>query len=126
MLGCNTGVVGTGRYEPVVAGPLAHCCRGDGGPAERPRGLRRHPGGAEKRPSGARAEIFQLDSEGAIAPIIDSLPAAGVNSILLNEPAAGIDMVDLRDRYGTRLKFVGGIDKFAPRTSREAVDRELA
>jgi uroporphyrinogen-III decarboxylase len=83
-------------------------------------------GGAEERASGARAEIFQLDSDGNIAPIIDSLLAAGVNSILPNEPAAGMDMVALRDHYGPHLKLVGGIDKFAPRTSREAIDRELA
>ena len=74
----------------------------------------------------ARAELFQLDSDGNITPIVDSLLASGVNSILPNEPAAGMDMVALRERYGDRLKLVGGIDKFAPRTSREAIDRELA
>ncbi len=57
---------------------------------------------------------------------MDSLLAAGINSIIPNEPAAGMDIVALRERYGPRLKLVGGIDKFAPRTSREAIDRELA
>ena len=78
------------------------------------------------RPSGARAELFRLDSDGNINPIVDSLLAAGINSIIPNEPAAGMDIVALRERYGPRLKLVGGIDKFAPRTSREAIDRELA
>jgi hypothetical protein len=74
----------------------------------------------------ARAELFRLDSDGNINPIVDSLLAAGINSIIPNEPAAGMDIVALRERYGPRLKLVGGIDKFAPRTSREAIDRELA
>jgi hypothetical protein len=72
------------------------------------------------------AELFQLDSDGNVTPIIDSLLNAGVNSILPNEPAAGMDIVSLRMKYGDRLKLVGGIDKFAPRTSREAIDKELA
>ncbi|MFW5689943.1 MAG: uroporphyrinogen decarboxylase family protein [Spirochaetota bacterium] len=74
----------------------------------------------------AGAELFQLDSDGNITPVIDALMRGGVNSILPNEPAAGMDMVALRTKYGLDLKLVGGIDKFAPRTSREAVDRELA
>lgn len=89
-------------------------------------GRRASPRDAEPRAPGARAQLFQLDSDGNITPIVDSLLAAGVNSILPNEPAAGMDMVALRERYGDRLKLVGGIDKFAPRTSREAIDRELA
>ncbi|MFW6292287.1 MAG: uroporphyrinogen decarboxylase family protein [Spirochaetota bacterium] len=96
--------------------------------AATPGGVATEPGGATPghRAPGARAELFQLDSDGNITPIVDSLLAAGVNSILPNEPAAGMDMVALRERYGSRLKLVGGIDKFAPRTSREAIDRELA
>jgi len=71
------------------------------------------------------AQIFQLDSDGNIDPIIDALLRGGVNSVLPNEPAAGTDMVALRKKYGMQLKLVGGIDKFAPRTSREAIDAEL-
>ena len=71
------------------------------------------------------AEIFQLDSDGNINPIVDSLLNAGINSILPNEPAAGMDIVALRTQYGDRLRLVGGIDKFAPRTSREEIDAEL-
>ena len=75
---------------------------------------------------GAQAEIYQLDSDGNITPIVDSLLAGGVNSILPNEPAAGMDIVSIRETYGSRMRLVGGLDKFAPRTSREAIDRELA
>jgi uroporphyrinogen-III decarboxylase len=74
---------------------------------------------------GGGAELFQLDSDGNITPIIDSLLAGGVNSILPNEPAAGMDIVALRKTYGSRLKLVGGLDKFAVRSSRQAIDREL-
>lgn len=71
------------------------------------------------------AEIFQLDSDGNINPIVDSLLHAGINSVLPNEPAAGMDIVAMRTQYGDRLRLVGGLDKFAPRTSREAIDAEL-
>ena len=71
------------------------------------------------------AQIFQLDSDGNINPIIDALLNAGLTSVLPNEPAAGMDIVELRTRYGSRLMLVGGIDKFAPRVSREAIDAEL-
>lgn len=71
------------------------------------------------------AEIFQLDSDGNIMPIVDALLRSGVNSVLPNEPAAGMDIVDMRRRYGGALRLVGGIDKFAPRTSTAAVDAEL-
>ncbi len=71
------------------------------------------------------AQIFQLDSDGNINPIIDALLNAGVTSVLPNEPAAGMDVVALRRHYGSRLMLVGGIDKFAPRTSRDAIDAEL-
>ena len=76
-------------------------------------------------PSVPGAGIYQLDSDGNIDPIVDALLAAGVNSVLPNEPAAGMDIVALRKRYGNRLMLVGGLDKFAPRTSREAIDAEL-
>lgn len=71
------------------------------------------------------AEIFQLDSDGNITPVVDALMRGGVNSILPNEPAAGMDAVALRKTYGQKLMLVGGIDKFIVRTSREAIDREL-
>ncbi|TVQ22077.1 MAG: hypothetical protein EA382_12595 [Spirochaetaceae bacterium] len=71
------------------------------------------------------AQIFQLDSDGNITPVVDALMRGGVNSILPNEPAAGMDIVELRKKYGSALMLVGGIDKFAVRTSRDAVDAEL-
>lgn len=75
---------------------------------------------------GAGAELFQLDSDGNITPVLDALMRGGINSVLPNEPAAGMDIVALRERYGDSLRLVGGIDKFAVRHSKEAIDRELA
>ncbi|MFP4377046.1 MAG: hypothetical protein ACLFP4_08385 [Spirochaetales bacterium] len=75
---------------------------------------------------GAGATLFQLDSDGNINPVIDALMAGGVNSVLPNEPAAGMDIVALREKYGSALKLVGGLDKFAVRESTAAIDRELA
>jgi len=71
------------------------------------------------------AELFQMDSDGDIRPIIDDFIAGGVNSILPLEPAAGMDMVELRRRYGPSLALVGGIDKHALRADRAAIRKEL-
>lgn len=73
----------------------------------------------------AGAEIFQMDSDGNIDPIVESFVAAGVNSFLPLEPAAGIDMVALRRKYGHAVSLVGGIDKFALLGTGDDIDREL-
>ena len=41
------------------------------------------------------------------------------------EPAAGMDLVKLRQQYGTRLAFYGGIDKHVLRGSLAGIDAEL-
>jgi uroporphyrinogen-III decarboxylase len=41
------------------------------------------------------------------------------------EPAAGMDIVRLRQQYGTRLAFMGGIDKHVLRRSKEEIVAEL-
>lgn len=82
-----------------------------------------HAAWSEVVPAGA--EIFQLDSDGNIRPIIDALMRGGVNSIMPIEPVAGMDTVDLRREYGHRLRLVGGIDKHVVRQSRGAIDAEL-
>ena len=69
--------------------------------------------------------IFNLDSDGNILPIIDLLLEGGVNTIHPMEPAAGMDVVALRERYGRRLAMLGGIDKFVLRGSKADIRREL-
>ena len=41
------------------------------------------------------------------------------------EPAAGMDMVELRKKYGQRIAFKGGIDKHVLRQSKEEIRKEL-
>ena len=41
------------------------------------------------------------------------------------EPAAGMDVVKLRQKYGTALAHKGGIDKHVLRESKEAIRKEL-
>jgi uroporphyrinogen decarboxylase len=41
------------------------------------------------------------------------------------EPAANMDIVKIREKYGTRLAFCGGIDKHVIRRSKEDIVAEL-
>jgi uroporphyrinogen-III decarboxylase len=71
------------------------------------------------------ATVFSLDSDGDLAPIMDALLAAGINAMYPFEVRAGMDIVETRRRYGRRLAIGGGIDKFALREGRAAIDAEL-
>jgi len=71
------------------------------------------------------ARLFSLDSDGDLRALIPSFLAAGVNLIYPMEPAAHMDIVKLREQYGTRLAFAGGLDKHLLRRSREEIAAEL-
>lgn len=58
------------------------------------------------------ATLFAIDSDGNINPVIEALLDCGINEIYPMEPAAGMDMVQTRQRFGPELKMRGGIDKF--------------
>jgi hypothetical protein len=73
----------------------------------------------------AGARLFSQDSDGDINPILDEIVAAGINCVYPLEPKAGMDMLKLREKYGTKLAFKGGIDKFALRGTADDVKREL-
>jgi uroporphyrinogen-III decarboxylase len=73
----------------------------------------------------AGGTIFEQDSDGNVNPVVDALLEAGLTSMYPMEPAAGMDIVALRERYGTRLSMRGGLDKHVLRQGREAIDREL-
>jgi hypothetical protein len=75
------------------------------------------------RQGGAR--LFCIDSDGDLRPIIPELLDGGVNLLLPNEPAAGMDVVQLRAQYGERLAFMGGIDKHVLRRSKAEIEAEL-
>ena len=49
------------------------------------------------------AKIFSQDSDGNMNPVIDAILACGVTCLYPCEPAAGMDMMELRKKYGARL-----------------------
>jgi len=69
--------------------------------------------------------LFNQDSDGNMMPVLDAFLDVGVNMMHPFEPAAGMDTVEVRRRYGTRLAIVGGIDKHVLRRSKSEIDREL-
>lgn len=71
------------------------------------------------------ARIFEQDTDGNINPVIPALLDCGLNSIYPMEPAAGMDIVQVRQAYGRRLAVRGGIDKHVLRQDRAAIRREL-
>jgi len=71
------------------------------------------------------AQVFSMDSDGNISPLMDAFLAAGVNQPYPLEPAAGMDPVALREKYGRRMIYKGGIDKHALCKSPEAIRAEL-
>lgn len=69
--------------------------------------------------------VFNLDSDGNVGPILDALLEGGVNTMHPMEPAAGMDIVALRAKYGRRLAMLGGIDKYVLLGSKADIRREL-
>lgn len=70
-------------------------------------------------------KLFSQDSDGNMNAIIDEIMDCGVNIMYPAEPAAGMDIVELRKKYGTKLAFKGGIDKHVLRQDKEAIRKEL-
>lgn len=71
------------------------------------------------------ARLFDQDSDGDMRPIVPQFLDAGVNVTHPMEPAAGMDIVELREQYGERLAFYGGIDKHVLRKGKGAITEEL-
>jgi hypothetical protein len=71
------------------------------------------------------ARLFDQDSDGNMNPVIDAFLEAGVNCMHPMEPAAGMDIVRIREEYSERLAFYGGIDKHVIRRSKEDIVEEL-
>jgi len=69
--------------------------------------------------------LFQQDSDGDMRPVIEEFLEAGVNVMYPCEPAAGMDIVKLREQYRRRLALAGGIDKHVLRRSRDQIVAEL-
>jgi len=75
--------------------------------------------------SGRGTRLFNQDSDGFMVPLLETFLECGINVMHPCEPAAGMDMVEVRKAYGTRLAILGGIDKHVLRESKAAIDREL-
>ena len=71
------------------------------------------------------ARLFSQDSDGDMNPVIPAFLDAGINLMYPNEPAAGMDIVKIREEYGNRLAFMGGIDKHVIRRSQKEIEAEL-
>lgn len=69
--------------------------------------------------------LFSQDSDGNMNSVIDAFLECGVNVMYPMEPAAGMDVVKLREKYGKKLAFKGGIDKFALSRGKDAIRAEL-
>ena len=57
--------------------------------------------------------------------VLDAFMECGVNCSYPCEPAAGMDIVELKKKYGKKLFFKGGIDKHALRFGRDDILKEL-
>ncbi len=71
------------------------------------------------------ARLFSQDSDGNMNPVIDAFVDAGINVMYPMEPASGMDIVKVREAYGARLAFWGGIDKHVIRRTKEEIEAEL-
>jgi hypothetical protein len=71
------------------------------------------------------ARLFAQDSDGDMNGVIDAFMDAGINYMFPMEPAAEMDIVKIREKYGTRLAMMGGIDKHVIRRSSEEIVAEL-
>ena len=58
-------------------------------------------------------------------PVIDAFLNAGINCMYPMEPAAGLDIVEVRQKHSDRLAFYGGIDKHVIRQSQAGIVEEL-
>lgn len=75
--------------------------------------------------SSTGTEVFSQDSDGNMNAVIDNIMSGGVNQMYPMEPASGMDIVEVRKKYGNKLILKGGLDKLALREGKSAILREL-
>jgi len=74
----------------------------------------------------AGAQLFAIDSDGRNDVLIPVWMDCGINCIDPLEVAAGNDIKALRETYGKKLSFRGGIDKRAIAAGGDVMEAELA
>jgi len=70
--------------------------------------------------------LIFVDSDGDSESLIPLWLEGGVNGFYPIERAAGMDAVQLRQRFGWELRLMGGIDKRAMIAGPKEIDREIA
>ncbi len=70
-------------------------------------------------------QFVSLDSDGQVTSLIPVWLDAGINVLYPFEVQCGMDVVEVRRRYGRNLRMFYGIDKRSLATGPEAIDREL-
>jgi hypothetical protein len=69
--------------------------------------------------------IVSMDSDGYMAELLPIWIEAGFNCAIPNEVAAGNDIVAYRRQYGTKMAYIGGIDKRAIAAGGEKMRAEV-
>jgi len=69
-----------------------------------------------------------LHSDGNIGPVLDMLIDAGIDAFHPIEPKAGMDVVELRKKYGDSIALLGGLDNahILPRGTEAEVEAHVA
>lgn len=77
------------------------------------------------RAAGCRHVFFH--SDGNIAPVLDLLLQAGFEGFNPLEPRCGLDLVKLRQKYGNRAVFFGGIcnTRILPRGDKNEIEKHV-
>lgn len=75
---------------------------------------------------GRGVKYIGLDSDGQIDSLIPVWMDAGLNFLYPFEVQCGMDVLEVRRKYGKELRIWGGLDKRALARSPEAIDAELA
>ena len=70
-------------------------------------------------------EWIALDSDGQVGSLLSHWLDAGINIIYPFEPQAGMDVLEVRQRFGKDLRIWGGVDKRVLARGAAAIDREL-
>jgi len=70
-------------------------------------------------------DIITLDSDGNIWELIPFWLDCGINGILPNEVAAGMDVVKMREKFGKNLIICGGIDKRVLAKEKKEIKKEV-
>ncbi len=66
-----------------------------------------------------------MDSDGDIRQLIPLWLECGINVVAPLEVAAGMDVVALREEYGTQLSMIGGFDKRIMASTRKEIKKEF-